>query len=72
MDSRERYNHPDQWKHYGRCAVCRRKNYCKTQCTANRNYAAVALREFMRKTKLGRMTEAMEAAMKGEGIEQES
>ena len=59
----ERYKHPDQWKHYGRCEVCRRKPYCKKQCTANRNLAAAALKEYLRKTQFGRMKAAMEEAM---------
>ena len=69
MDTRERYSHPDQWKHYGRCEVCRRKNYCKTQCTANRELAQVAIREYLRKTKVGRMKAAIEEAIRNTGSE---
>ncbi len=67
MDVRERYTHPDQWKHYGRCDVCRRRPYCRTQCTANRELASVAVREYLRKTKFGRMKEAMEEALHQNG-----
>ena len=26
----------DQWKANGNCAMCRRRGYCKTQCSANK------------------------------------
>lgn len=64
MTEIERYRHPDQWKHFGRCEVCRRKQYCKKQCTANRQFAAIALKEYLRKTKFGRMQAAMQEAMR--------
>ena len=60
MDERDYYKHPDQWKYYGRCNVCRRKSYCRKPCTKNKEYCAIAIREYFRKTKLGRMAEAME------------
>lgn len=41
--------HSDQWKRGGICAVCRRKEYCKTQCRANRDYASVRIREYIRR-----------------------
>ena len=69
MTEIERYKHPDQWKHFGRCEVCRRKKYCKTQCTANRELAQVAIREYLRKTKVGRMKAAMEEAIRNTGGE---
>lgn len=70
LNELERYKHPDQWKHYGRCDVCRRKPYCHTQCTANRKLAAVALREYLRKTQLGRMKAAMQEAMRNQAGEE--
>ena len=39
----------DQWKRGGICAACRRKGYCKTQCRANRDYASVRIREYIRR-----------------------
>ena len=63
MTEIERYKHPDQWKHFGRCEVCRRQPYCKKQCTANRQFAAIALKEFLRKTMLGRMKAAVHEAV---------
>lgn len=39
----------DQWKRGGICAACRRKAYCKTQCRANRDYASVRIREYLRR-----------------------
>ena len=39
----------DQWKRGGICAMCRRKTYCKTQCRANRLYAAALIREYLRR-----------------------
>lgn len=29
---------PDQWKDYGHCAVCRRKDYCGTPCKAHKRF----------------------------------
>jgi hypothetical protein len=39
----------DQWKRGGICAMCRRQPYCKTQCSANRNYAHLRIREYIRR-----------------------
>ena len=39
----------DQWKRGGICAACRRKDYCKTQCRANRDYASVRIREYVKR-----------------------
>jgi len=39
----------DQWKRGGLCAMCRRKDYCKTQCRANRLYASARIREYLRR-----------------------
>lgn len=58
MTEIERYKHPDQWKHFGRCEVCRRQKYCKKQCTMNREFAAAALREYLRKAMLARREES--------------
>lgn len=34
----------DQWKSEGLCYKCRRKNYCKTTCRANRQAAAARVK----------------------------
>ena len=39
----------DQWKRGGICAMCRRRDYCKTQCRANRNYVNLRIREYLRR-----------------------
>ena len=39
----------DQWKRGGLCGMCRRKDYCKTQCRANRVYASARIREYLRR-----------------------
>ena len=39
----------DQWKRGGICAMCRRRDYCKTHCRANRNYVNLRIREYMRR-----------------------
>lgn len=39
----------DQWKRGGLCAMCRRKDYCKTHCRANRVYAEARIREYLRR-----------------------
>ena len=39
----------DQWKRGGICAMCRRKDYCKTQCSANRDYASTRIQEYIRR-----------------------
>lgn len=39
----------DQWKRGGLCAMCRRKDYCKTRCRANRVYAEVRIKEYLRR-----------------------
>lgn len=39
----------DQWKRGGICAACRRRAYCSTQCSANRKYASVRIREYLRR-----------------------
>lgn len=38
----------DQWRRGGICAMCRRQSYCKTRCTANRRYASLRIREYVR------------------------
>ena len=54
----------DQWKRGGICAMCRRKTYCKTQCRANRLYAAARIREYLRR-RIG-MDKIQAALHKGE------
>ena len=39
----------DQWKRGGICAMCRRRDYCKTHCRANRNYVNLRIREYLRR-----------------------
>lgn len=39
----------DQWKRGGWCQMCRRKDYCKTQCRANKIYASARIREYLRR-----------------------
>ena len=39
----------DQWKRGGWCNMCRRKDYCKTQCRANKMYASARIREYLRR-----------------------
>lgn len=34
----ERKFDSEQWKHEGICRECRRKNYCKKQCSANAEF----------------------------------
>ena len=39
----------DQWKRGGICAMCRRKSYCKTKCSANKKFLAMRIREYLRR-----------------------
>lgn len=39
----------DQWKRGGICALCRRRNYCKTRCRPNRDYASLRIKEYIRR-----------------------
>lgn len=59
----------DQWKRGGICAMCRRRDYCKTQCRANRIYAAARLREYIRRRTGADQVQA--ALMEQAGIEPE-
>lgn len=52
----------DQWKRGGICQLCRRKDYCKTQCRANRDFASVRIKEYIRR-KTG--IDKIEAVIKG-------
>ena len=57
----------DQWKRGGICAMCRRKDYCKKQCSANKNYASVRIREYIRrKTGIAAMRARMSEMTHGE------
>lgn len=48
-DKIEKEDLNDQWKRGGLCVMCRRKDYCKTRCTANRKYAEAHIREYIRR-----------------------
>lgn len=50
---REIASRSDQWKRGGLCVMCRRKNYCKTQCRANK-LSTVGIREYLRGKRSGR------------------
>lgn len=40
----------EQWKLKGQCSICRRKNYCKQQCRANKeNFTAELKAEVIKK-----------------------
>jgi len=39
----------DQWKRGGICALCRRRDYCKTRCRAYRVYAPLRLKEYIQR-----------------------
>lgn len=55
----------DQWKRGGWCNMCRRKDYCKTQCRANKMYASARIREYLRRrTQIRQMEAAMGAEQK--------
>lgn len=55
----------DQWKRGGLCSMCRRKDYCKTQCRANKMYASARIREYLRRrTQIPQMEAAMGAEQK--------
>lgn len=44
----------DQWKSDGKCSECRRQNYCKKQCTANRKHQELIIKKAIYdKTNLG-------------------
>lgn len=49
----------DQWESGGQCSHCRRTNYCKTQCRANRMAIQAMTRKIIRE-KLG-IDKAVEA-----------
>lgn len=49
----------DQWKSGGQCSHCRRTNYCKTQCRANRMAIQAMTRKIIRE-RLG-INKAVEA-----------
>lgn len=49
----------DQWKSGGQCSHCRRTNYCKTQCRANRMAIQAMARKIIRE-RLG-INKAVEA-----------
>ena len=51
----------DQWKRGGICEMCRRRNYCRKQCSANRKYASARIREYIRnKMGLGKIRNALQ------------
>lgn len=55
----------DQWKRGGICAMCRRKDYCKTQCRANKMYASARIREYLRRrTQIPQIKAALGAEQK--------
>ncbi len=50
-----------QWRRGGLCQICRRRTYCKTRCTANKNYAEAGIREYLnRRFGLNRIRSAMQ------------
>jgi hypothetical protein len=49
MSEQEKIIRNDQWKRGGICDMCRRQSYCKTECSAHRKYAAVRIREYIRR-----------------------
>lgn len=50
----------DQWKSGGRCSHCRRTNYCKTQCSANkRAIQEVYIKKMRNKLGLEQIREAI-------------
>ena len=38
-------NNDEQWLLQGKCSECRRKNYCKTQCTKNKRYSEASIKQ---------------------------
>lgn len=34
----------EQWKESGDCSICRRRDYCKTQCKAHKDALMAALK----------------------------
>lgn len=60
----------DQWKSGGRCSRCRRRDYCKTQCSANKRAIQEMTRRIIRE-RFG-INKAMEAIRElgGEVMEQ--
>ena len=38
----------EQWKRGGICSMCRRQEYCQKQCGANKRYASLRIREYIR------------------------
>ena len=59
METEEKNILDAQWKSEGRCSRCRRKDYCKTQCRANREAIRKKAQEIIRQ-KLG-LDQAKEA-----------
>jgi hypothetical protein len=39
----------DQWKAGGMCELCRRREYCKKECTKHKELRAIAAREAVNK-----------------------
>ena len=39
----------DQWKSGGVCQICRRRSYCRTKCTAHREFINARAREYIRR-----------------------
>lgn len=61
----------DQWKANGDCAMCRRKNYCKTACSAAKRRHERIIREAFARSHAGRMMSATKKTMQESGHEME-
>lgn len=63
----------DQWKRGGVCQLCRRRTYCKTRCTAHREYInGQALAYFRRMTHIPEMEKAMQDAGGNDNVQNQT
>ena len=57
----------EQWKAGGDCRNCRRRNYCRKRCSANKRLMEAFIRGAIRGTKVGKMMEAAREEMEKNG-----
>ena len=57
----------DQWKTGGDCRECRRKNYCRTQCSANKRFNQALILEVIARSKAGQMMAAVRGTLAAQG-----
>lgn len=53
---------PNQWQDIGNCNVCRRNQYCRTQCSANKRLMKEISRKLLRQDRAAKNLEKIKKA----------